>query len=56
MTVLEVSRDLVTGHYDMHMRLTEIEALDLARRIIAAAEPPREPPAPPAEGESDVKA
>lgn len=53
MTILDVQRDPVTGHYDLHLRLTEVEALDLASRIVACAETKKpEPPASPApEGE-----
>lgn len=53
MTILDVRRDPVTGHYDLHLRLTGVEAFDLARRILACA--PEEPPAPPAPPEGDDK-
>lgn len=38
MTLLDIVRDPATGHYDLHLRLTEVEALDLAARIIKCAE------------------
>lgn len=49
MTLLDVKRDPLSGHYDLHLRLTEAEALDLAHRIVRCAETkPTEPPASPA--------
>lgn len=55
MTFLDVKRDPVTGHYDILLRMTNADALELARRILAAAEikAPETPTTPSGDAEAE---
>lgn len=55
MTIIEITRDPATGHYDLRARMTEQEALALADQIVRAAETKGETPEQPEQPQQETE-